>query len=108
MSNTVFSKMHGRDRERFDYIWSNKQCTVCGILIVNRAEAAQDHVPHPEWHVDVGGVCSLCFCENAIKAMGLNPLFMFHSEVSSIAGDILTAIDLLTANYYQRDPKSFQ
>ncbi len=102
MSNT-FSKMHGRDRERYDYIWSSKQCTICGILIANRAVAAQEYVKHPEWHVDVGGVCSLCFCEGVIKAMGLNPLMMFHSDVSGTTDDILLAIDLLTANYHQRE-----
>lgn len=107
MSNT-FSKMHGRDRERYDYIWSSKQCTICGILIVRETDKAADHAIHPEWHVDVGGVCSLCFCENVIKAMGLSPLLMFHPDVSGVTDDILSAIDLLTASYHQRDPIDFR
>jgi hypothetical protein len=96
-----FPKIHGRDRDMFKYVWSDKQCTRCGFMIVSDVSKIPSSIGHPEWHVDCQGLCSLCFVEGAVAS----------GQIDATLGEddnLLKSIYRQAASLSQRDPKDSQ
>lgn len=82
-----------KNRKRLDdedhYVWSNRRCIHCEILVVDTMEEVPDTIRTPIWHINSGSdICLLCRAESIVASKGLDPVKIFDPQVDTLMGRI--------------------